>query len=93
MMKLILNKLQQKITESNYLQKLLINDVNKLQIGDAQYTAMCNNDGGIIDDLILYKEDHSYLLIVNASNLRSGGALQVASTFIEGLRSFSQNQI
>ena len=31
-------------------------------------------------------------LIVNTSNLRSGGALQVASTFIEGLRSFSQNQ-
>ena len=31
-------------------------------------------------------------LIVNASNLRSGGALQVASTFIEGLRSFGQNQ-
>ena len=31
-------------------------------------------------------------LIVNTSNLKSGGALQVASTFIEGLRSFSQNQ-
>jgi hypothetical protein len=30
-------------------------------------------------------------LIINASNLRGGGALQVASTFIEGLKSFSQN--
>jgi len=30
-------------------------------------------------------------LIINASNLRGGGALQVASTFIEGLKSFGQN--
>ena len=52
-----------------FLQKLLINDVNKLEEGDAQYTAMCNNEGGIIDDLILYKQNESFLLIVNASNI------------------------
>ena len=57
------------VDSKKYLQKLLINDLNKLKIGDAQYTAMCNNDGGIIDDLILYKEEQSYLLIVNASNI------------------------
>ena len=36
-----------------YLQKMTINDVSKLKIGDAQYSAMCYEDGGIIDDLIL----------------------------------------
>ena len=54
---------------TNFLQKILINDVKKIKSGDAQYTALCNEDGGIIDDLIIYKEDDSYLLIVNASNI------------------------
>ena len=53
----------------DFLQKMLINDINKLKVGDAQYTAMCNNEGGIIDDMILYKEKDSYLLVVNASNI------------------------
>ena len=57
------------IGASNYLQRILINDLNKIKIGDAQYTALCNDDGGIIDDLILYKEKKSFLLIVNASNI------------------------
>ena len=52
-----------------FLQKLLINDITKLKIGDAQYTAMCNYEGGVIDDMILYKEKKSFLLIVNASNI------------------------
>ena len=52
-----------------FLQKLLINDITKLKVGDAQYTAMCNFEGGVIDDMILYKEKNSFLLIVNASNI------------------------
>ena len=57
------------IDSKDFLQRILINDINKLKIGDAQYTAMCNDQGGIIDDMILYREKESYLLVVNASNI------------------------
>ncbi|PIC65309.1 glycine cleavage system protein T [Sporosarcina sp. P13] len=53
-----------------YLQKLVTNDVSKLQIGQAQYTVMCNEDGGTIDDFLIYKlAEDRYLLVVNASNI------------------------
>ncbi|MFJ7826772.1 glycine cleavage system aminomethyltransferase GcvT [Psychrobacillus sp. NPDC096623] len=53
-----------------YLQKLMTNDVSKLVSGQAQYTAMCYKDGGIVDDLLIYKiEDNHYLLVVNAGNI------------------------
>lgn len=53
-----------------YLQHLLTNDVSKLKDGQAQYTAMCYEDGGTVDDLLVYKiEENQYLLVVNASNI------------------------
>ncbi|MDV6377891.1 glycine cleavage system aminomethyltransferase GcvT [Sporosarcina sp. GW1-11] len=53
-----------------YLQMLVTNDVSKLQIGQAQYTVMCNEDGGTIDDFLIYKlAEERYLLVVNASNI------------------------
>ncbi|XJZ26198.1 glycine cleavage system aminomethyltransferase GcvT [Bacillota bacterium Lsc_1132] len=53
-----------------FLQKMVTNDVSKLPIGSAQYTAMCYENGGTVDDLLVYKlaEDH-YLLVINASNI------------------------
>lgn len=57
-------------TAQSFLNFLTINDVTKLNIGSGQYTAMCQEDGGMIDDLILYRvEDQRYLLCVNASNI------------------------
>jgi aminomethyltransferase len=51
------------------LQSRLSNDVTKLEVGDAQYTLLTNERGGILDDLIVYRTDeYRYLLIVNASN-------------------------
>jgi aminomethyltransferase len=51
------------------LQATLSNDVAKLEVGDAQYTLLTNERGGIVDDLIVYRTDeYRYLLIVNASN-------------------------
>ena len=51
------------------LQQLLSNDITKLAIGDAQYTLLTNEDGGIIDDLIAYRTgEFRYLLVGNASN-------------------------
>lgn len=60
------------------VQKVTSNDVSKLKIGQAQYSCMPNNDGGIVDDLLVYRlpEDmaqageQSYLLVVNASNIQ-----------------------
>ncbi|MEI4771409.1 glycine cleavage system aminomethyltransferase GcvT [Psychrobacillus sp. FJAT-51614] len=54
----------------DFLQKIMTNDVSKLVNGQAQYTAMCYEDGGIVDDLLVYKvEDNHYLLVVNAGNI------------------------
>ncbi len=51
------------------LQSMLSNDVAKLEPGEAQYTLLTNEDGGIIDDLIVYRTGVCrYLLVVNASN-------------------------
>src|SRR5436305_1793274 len=56
-------------TARDLLQATLSNDVDKLQPGDAQYTLLTNEDGGIIDDLIVYRlDDHRYLIVANASN-------------------------
>lgn len=51
------------------LQSLLSNDIDRLGPGDAQYTLLTNERGGIIDDLIAYRLDACrFLLVVNASN-------------------------
>jgi len=53
-----------------YLQKMMTNDVSKLKDGQAQYTAMCYENGGTVDDLLVYRRgEDNYLLVVNASNL------------------------
>jgi len=56
-------------TARDLLQSLLSNDVDKLEPGDAQYTLLTNEQGGIIDDLILYRlDEHRFLIVANASN-------------------------
>jgi aminomethyltransferase len=52
------------------IQKVTTNDASKLTIGKAQYSCLPNDDGGIVDDLIVYKiKEFTYLLVVNASNI------------------------
>ena len=54
------------------IQLVTTNDASCLEIGDAQYTLMCNEDGGVVDDLIVYRLDSdAYMLVVNASNTES----------------------
>jgi aminomethyltransferase len=69
------------------LQRLLSNDLSSLEPGSAQYSLLTNEAGGIVDDLIVYRRDDGYLLVVNAANrtvdlehLRAGlpGSLAVA---------------
>jgi aminomethyltransferase len=53
-----------------YLNFLLTNDIRKLAPGEGQYTLMCNERGGVIDDLYAYKlSDGVYFLIINASRI------------------------
>jgi aminomethyltransferase len=57
-------------TARDLLQSMLSNDIDKLQPGDAQYTLLTNEEGGIIDDLIVYRLDaHRYLIVANAANV------------------------
>ena len=52
------------------IQKVTSNDASVLTIGKAQYSCLPNNDGGIVDDLLIYKiKENEYLLVVNASNI------------------------
>lgn len=52
----------------DWLQRVVTNDVSLLSDGEAQYTVMVNDEGGILDDLIVYRGDaEHYLVIVNAA--------------------------
>ena len=53
-----------------YLNYLLTNDFTNLAAGQARYSPMCNEEGGIVDDLIVYKKDEEeYLIVINAGNI------------------------
>ena len=53
------------------IQRVTTNDVSKLNAGKAQYSALTNEQGGIVDDLIVYclEENKAYMLVVNAANI------------------------
>src|SRR4051794_11658073 len=52
-----------------FLQRLLSNDVSKIAIGGAQYSVLCREDGGVLDDLFTYRlGDERYLTVTNAAN-------------------------
>jgi aminomethyltransferase len=52
------------------VQKVTVNDASKLTPGRVQYSAMCYDDGGIVDDLLVYcLEKDRYMLVVNAANI------------------------
>lgn len=52
------------------IQRVTSNDASKLNDGQAQYSCLPNEDGGIVDDLIVYKiRENNYLIVVNASNI------------------------
>lgn len=51
-----------------FIQKITINDASKLNVGKAQYSAMCYENGGIVDDLLVYRLENGFMLVVNAAN-------------------------
>jgi len=52
-----------------FLQKVTTNDVSRLEINQVQYSCMCYDDGGIVDDLLIYRLPTHYMLVVNAANI------------------------
>ena len=55
---------------SAFLNYICTNDIYKIEINGAQYNCFTNNNGGIVDDLIIYRcNEQEYMLVVNASNI------------------------
>jgi aminomethyltransferase len=53
-----------------FVQQITVNDASKLTPGRVQYSAMCYEDGGIVDDLLVYRlSENEFLLVINASNI------------------------
>jgi len=75
------------------IQKVSSNDASKLTIGKAQYSCMPNEDGGIVDDLIIYKiKENTYLLVVNASNIeKDWNWIQSKNDVGANIRDLSEN--
>lgn len=51
-----------------FLDYLLTNDVSKLTVGQVRYSLVCNENGGVLDDVLVYRLPDCYMLVVNASN-------------------------
>ena len=52
-----------------FLQRMTPNDVSTIPLGGSQYSCLLRPDGGIIDDIFIYRPDESFLVVVNASNI------------------------
>ncbi len=52
-----------------FVQRMTINDAARLTPGRVQYSAMCYDDGGIVDDMLVYHMGDHYLLVINAANI------------------------
>ncbi len=54
-----------------FLQQVTTNNISKIAPGQVQYSLVCNDSGGVIDDVLVYRKSDSYLVIVNASNTQT----------------------
>ena len=66
-----------------FIQYLTVNDASKLAKGNVQYSAMCFEDGGIVDDFLVYNMGDYYMLVVNGANIEKdwNWAKKVAEKF------------
>ncbi len=53
----------------DFIQKMTTNDASLLKIGQIQYSCMCYDDGGMVDDLLVYRLNDGYMMVANASNI------------------------
>jgi len=75
------------------IQSVSSNDASKLTVGKAQYSCLPNDDGGIVDDLIIYRvKEETYLLVVNASNIeKDWNWIQSKNTMGAEMRDISED--
>ena len=75
------------------IQSVTSNDATKLTIGKAQYSCLPNDEGGIVDDLIVYRiKEETYLLVVNASNIeKDWNWISSKNTFGATMRDLSED--
>ena len=52
----------------DFVQYLTVNDASRVAVGQAQYSAFCNEEGRVLDDLLVYRFDDRFVLVVNAGN-------------------------
>jgi aminomethyltransferase len=52
----------------DFVQHVTTNDASKLEVGQAQYSALCNHEGKLLDDLVVYRFADHYMLVVNGAN-------------------------
>lgn len=64
---------------AEFVNYVVTNDVSRIEAGQAQYSVMCKEDGGIVDDLLVYRFHDRFRLVVNAANIEKDWA------WIEGL--------
>ena len=56
------------LSGGDFLNHVLTNDTSKLKVGDVRYSLVCQKDGGILDDVLVYRLSDRWVLVVNASN-------------------------
>jgi len=54
---------------ADWLDRMVTNEVSAIAVGQALYTPMCRPDGGIVDDLLIYRSADRFMLVVNAANI------------------------
>ncbi len=54
------------------VQKVTVNDASGITPGRAQYSALCREDGGVLDDILVYRLEDGFMLVVNAANREKG---------------------
>ena len=52
----------------SFLQRVQVADIRTMQVGGAHYSLLCYDDGGIVDDIFIYRLPEDWLVVVNASN-------------------------
>lgn len=77
---------------ASFLQSLTINDIHRLNVGNGQYSAILTDQGGFVDDLIIYRLDsEQYLICVNASNIEKDYQWLVSQKKSENLEISNQS--
>ena len=55
--------------DEEFVQYLVTIDISDMEVGDVRYSPMCYENGGVVDDILIYKDSRGFLLVVNAANL------------------------